>query len=72
MLIEREGNFFVGIWNALVLTVGALLIFIVVLNLYRWMAAPPAPVEEAQCLILLPPEVSQEPDYRVGRGKECE
>lgn len=72
MLIEREGNFFVGMYNALVITVGLLLLFLVVLNMYRWITAEPEPVEEAQCLILLPPEVSQEPDYRVGRGKECE
>lgn len=31
------------------------------------------PVEELseECMVLLPPEVSEEPRYRIGRGEEC-
>ena len=33
-----------------------------------------APGDECsnECMILLPPEVSIEPDYRIGRGEECQ
>lgn len=85
MLINREGNFATGFWNALVLTFALILLVIFGVNLYRWITAPPpepvhvvqfanpltGEVEEDRCLILLPPEVSEEPDYRLGEGEEC-
>lgn len=72
-----------GCFNALMITIIGLLAFLVLLNVWRWLMSEgpepevrvelEAPVEEiAECLIMLPPEVSEEPDYRLGRGKECE
>lgn len=85
MLIEREGSFAVGFWNALVITLVGVLLILGAVNLYRWLTAPPpepghvvqianpvtGAVEPDRCLILLPAEVSEEPDYRIGEGEEC-
>lgn len=82
MLIEKEGEPMVGLWNGLVLSLGGLLFILIALGVGRYifhepepevvvLLGEPVPVEVEECLILLPAEIAPEPDYRLGRGEEC-
>ena len=70
-------------WNAFLVGLTLLIAGYMLFQLGRWVTREEAPekrervfippVEEPvdQCMILLPPEVSEEPRYRIGTGAEC-
>lgn len=86
MLVMRENDPPTGCWNATLLTLLGLLVIAAAIGIGVGIFAPNKPKEEAvvvemahpitgetssECLVLLPPEVSEEPRYRIGRDGEC-